>query len=327
MIGLGVGEAHIEGFNKHPECEVIAICDFSTDTLENIGQKYNGVLKTRNAEELLENTNIDIISIASYDNYHAEQIVKAFENNKHVFVEKPLCLHEAEAIKIRATSNNHKHLKLSSNLILRKCPRFIKVKNDIENDLLGKIYYVEGAYNYGKLSKITDGWRGKLDFYSVTYGGGVHIIDLFLWLTKSKVKEVYAIGNKICTANTDFKYCDLVLSTLTFDNGAIGKLSCNFGCVHPHFHELKIYGTKGTFLNETSNGIYFKTKNELNEPEIINESYPGIHKGDLIYSFVESILNDLEPEVNKGHIFDAMSVAFAIEESLKLNKTIKVNYL
>ena len=39
---------------------------------------------------ILTNTEIDVVSIASYDNFHCEQIVLALEHSKHVFVEKPL---------------------------------------------------------------------------------------------------------------------------------------------------------------------------------------------------------------------------------------------
>ena len=29
IIGLGVGESHIQGYEKHPSCEVVKICDFN----------------------------------------------------------------------------------------------------------------------------------------------------------------------------------------------------------------------------------------------------------------------------------------------------------
>ena len=37
IIGLGVGEQHIKGYNSHKDCEVIAICDFDKNKLEEIG--------------------------------------------------------------------------------------------------------------------------------------------------------------------------------------------------------------------------------------------------------------------------------------------------
>ena len=62
--------------------------------------------------------------------------------------------------------------------MLRAHPIFIKIFKMIKKNLIGKIYHIEGEYNYGRLYKITHGWRGRLPFYSVTQGGGIHIIDL-----------------------------------------------------------------------------------------------------------------------------------------------------
>ena len=63
----------------------------------------------------------------------------------------------------------------------------------------GKIFYIEGDYNYGRVKKITKGWRGKIPFYSVTYGGGVHIIDLITWIVDELPIQVKADSNKIVT--------------------------------------------------------------------------------------------------------------------------------
>ena len=53
---------------------------------------------TSRAEEIHCDADIDVVSIASYDNYHSDQIFAAIKNGKHVFAEKPLCLtrHEAD---------------------------------------------------------------------------------------------------------------------------------------------------------------------------------------------------------------------------------------
>ena len=101
IIGLGVGEKHVMAFKAHRNCEVTAICDFSSDKLAKSKRVYPYAEHTTKANELLENPAIDIISIASFDNYHFEQAMKAIQNGKHVFVEKPLCLHFDEAVELR----------------------------------------------------------------------------------------------------------------------------------------------------------------------------------------------------------------------------------
>jgi predicted dehydrogenase len=324
---MGVGEQHITGYRNHPGCEVVALCDFSADKRDNIQAEYSDIAVCAQAEEILDNPDIDVVSIASYDNHHYEQITRAIENNKHVFVEKPLCLYADNARHIRLLLSDKPDLKLSSNLILRKSERFIQVKKMIDEGKLGALYCVEGDYNYGRLHKITEGWRGRIDFYSVVYGGGVHIIDLLLWLTGHRVVEVAAFGNNISTRGSQFKYNDTVVSILKFDNDIVGKVTCNYSCVCPHFHNLSIYGTKGTFVNDYEQARLFSSKDSQVDFERIDTPYPGVHKGDLIYTFVDSIVNGSQPDVTIDDVFMAMSVCFAIEKACQQGRPVKVEYI
>lgn len=327
IIGLGVGEQHVAGYHKHPACEVVSLCDFSSQKRKEVSEKYPDIAICENDESILEDPEIDIVSIASYDNYHYEQICKAINANKHVFVEKPLCLYLEEARGIRSLLNDKPELRLSSNLILRKSPRFEDLKKMIDGDELGTLYFVEGDYNYGRLHKITEGWRGEIDFYSVVYGGGVHIIDLLLWLTGRKVTEVSAYGNNISSRGSQYKYDDMVVAILKFDNGIVGKIGCNYSCVHPHFHNLSIYGTSGTFVNDLEEGRLFCSRDEQAGYKAIKSAYPSTHKGELIYSFVDSITNGSVAEVTADDVFDAMSVCFAIEEALQKSESVQVEYV
>jgi len=326
IIGLGVGEQHIFGYNKHPECEVVALCDFSPSKIKDVKSRHPDIKIVNDAKKILEDPQISVVSIASYDNFHYEQILMALDNGKHVFVEKPLCLFEEEAQKIREKLDNTK-LNLSSNLILRLSPRFQYVKTMLEQKQLGDVYYLESDYLYGRLHKLTAGWRGEIDFYSVVYGGGVHMVDLLLWLTNDTVDEVTSYGNKICTRNTPYEFNDMVVSILRFKNGAIAKVTCNFGCVKPHFHSLSIYGTKATFVNGPEFGELFKKREKNYQPEKIIQAYPGIEKGDLIFSFIESILKNKRAGVCEEDVFKAMSVCFAIEKSVKTQNKVKVHYI
>lgn len=326
VIGLGVGEQHISGYQRHPACEVAALCDLSGEKLDKMRKDYPGCYFTKRADDILDNPEIDIVSIASYDNYHYEQIIKAINNDKHVFVEKPLCLYEKEARHIRSLLKAKPKIKLSSNLILRMSPRFRQLRQMIKKGRLGSLFYLEGDYNYGRLDKITGGWRGKIDFYSVVYGGGIHIIDLLLWLTGDLIVEVKAYGNHIASGGK-FRYNDMAVCILKFKSGIIGKIAVNFGCVFPHFHALSIYGTKATFINGPKNGFLFKSRDPNREPQKIRTLYPGIHKGGLIYGFIDSILDGRPAEVTEENVFRAMSVSFAVEKAVRQSGCVRVKYI
>ncbi|HJX13218.1 MAG TPA: Gfo/Idh/MocA family oxidoreductase [Dehalococcoidales bacterium] len=326
IIGLGVGEKHIAGYRSHPDCRVVALCDFSDEKLEAAGKKYPGVRLFSRAEELLDDPGIDVVSIASYDNYHHEQIVRAISRNKHVFVEKPLCLYRDQAVEIKRLLGERPDIKLSSNLVLRAEPRFRELRRMIAAGEMGQLFYVEGDYNYGRLNKITEGWRGKIDFYSVVYGGGVHMVDLLLWLSGDRVAEVAAYGNNIASQG-NFRYNDMVVSILKFRSGLAGKVAVNFGCVAPHFHGLRVYGTRATFTNGYDHATLWETRDPARPARQITTPYPAAEKGALIYSFVESILHDSPAEVTPEDVFAAMSVCFAIEEAAQQTGPVVVQYV
>jgi predicted dehydrogenase len=315
IIGLGVGERHIEGYLRHPDCDVIALCDLNEATLDRARQKYPSARIVQNAEDILTDPEIHVVSVASYDDAHGAQIQEALINDKHVFAEKPMCTREKEAVAIRALLNAKPHLKLSSNLILRMCPRFRWLKQGIDAGDMGDLFYAEADYDYGRLHKIIKGWRGEQEGYSVMLGGGVHMVDLLLWLTGDTVTEVTAWGNNISSRDSSFGGDDHVVSLLKFKSGMQGKVTANFGCVRPHFHRLAAYGTKATFFNEPNHGLLYTSRQPDMEPKMITEDYPGYQKGDLIQRFVEQILNGAEPAVSEDDTFRALSVCFAADES------------
>jgi predicted dehydrogenase len=327
IIGLGVGEQHISGYEAHPSCEVVAACDLSKEKLESVRIKYPKINYTLSPNEILDDPSIGVVSIASYDNHHCEQILRALKNDKHVFVEKPLVLFEKEAQAVKKLLLEKPHLKLSSNLILRKYPRFETLKQLIAKGDLGKIYYLEASYEYGRLQKLTEGWRAEIPYYSVVSGGGVHMIDLLLWLTGKKVTEVSAFGNRISTENSKFKHNDLVAALLKFEDGSVAQLSANFGSVAPHFHAVSIFGTEGTFKNAFEAGYLYKTRDPDITPSTIKTPYPGAKKGDFLRGFIDSILGLDADLVRIDEIFCAMSICFAIEKAVQENSVVKVKYI
>ena len=326
IIGLGVGESHIRGYEEHPDCSLLALCDIDESKREYLAYRYPEARLYPCAEQLIDDPDVNVVSIASFDEDHFNQICGALTSGKHVFVEKPLCQSQQEMSSIRRLLVDQPSLKLSSNLKLRTCPRFVEVREMIANQAFGQIYYLEADYNYGRLSKLTDGWRGKQKFYSVVYGGGIHVVDLLMWLTNDRVNKVSAFGNDISTSGSEFRHKDMVVSTLSFESGMVGKVAINFGCVSPHFHKLSVYGTNATFENRTHAGLIYKDRDKNIEPIIITSPYPGTEKHSLIPSFLDSIMGIGLAVVDERVVFDSMSVCLAIEQAVNDSKIVTVEY-
>lgn len=324
VIGLGVGEKLAEAFARDRRCRLSVLCDRDSAKLADVASRFPGVPTATDAEAVLDDPNIDIVAIASYDDFHFDQTMRALANGKHVFVEKPFVLREEEAVALRAALRERPDLRLSSNLILRRSPRFLDLKARIARGELGELFYVEGDYNYGRIEKIVSGWRGRIPNYSAVCGGGVHVVDLLMWLAGDSIVEVSAVGNRIASRDSSFANFDMVVTTLRFAGGTIGKVGVNFGCVFPHFHNLAVYGTKATFVNGLGAASLFTSRDPATEPERLHTEYPGAHKGELVPSFIDAILGEGEALVSEADVFRCMAVCFAIERSAHERRPVSV---
>ena len=214
-----------------------------------------------------------------------------------------------------------KKLILYSNLILRKSKLFIDLKKKIAQNFFGKIFHIEADYNYGRVHKIkSNAWRSQIPFYSVTQGGGIHLVDLILWLIKKKPKSVFTYSNNIVSKNFKFRYPDNILTILKLENNITIKISVKFGSINKHHHNLSIYGTKRTFENLITGPIFHH--NSIDLPEKINKKYKTYKKFDLIDSFIKCIRD--RKKYNFDQFKNSLNLCFAIDRSYKINKEIKL---
>ena len=325
IIGLGVGEQHLRLLSGRSDVDVLAICDSNPEKLLEVSSRFPDPIAVQQDFEIINNPEINLVCIATYDDAHCSQILASIDHGKHVFVEKPVCLFKDEARSIIDHLKEKPHLKFSSNLILRKSERFLDLKSRIESGQFGEIFALDADYYYGRVEKVTQGWRGEIDYYSVFLGGGIHMVDLVRWLCEEKVERVYAASNKIATCGTNFRFDDYISSLISFENGIQARVSANFGCVHPHHHSLKVFGSKSTFVNDFENGKVYSSRDPKTPAEMLISDYPGCRKGDLLDSFVDEIINGSPPAYSKEEVFESMAVGFAVEESLRTNESVTLS--
>jgi predicted dehydrogenase len=106
-IGLGgMGNGNLDAFLGQPDTQVVAVCDVDKNHLRDAKNKidnhYNDTACTAYSDfrELIARTDIDAISLATPDHWHAVPAVMALQNGKDVYGEKPLthCLAEGQAV-------------------------------------------------------------------------------------------------------------------------------------------------------------------------------------------------------------------------------------
>jgi len=323
VLGLGVGEQHALAYQADQRCRLVGLCDSDADKLAEVGGRFPQIRLFENWSALMEDGAINVVSIASFDSDHASQIIDALGRGIHVFVEKPLCQTSDELAAIRFAVQASGKV-LHTNLVLRMAPSFIWLRDAIAAGHLGTVFAFDGDYLYGRIHKIVSGWRSEIPFYSVIQGGGVHLIDLMQWCLGEIPASVHAVGNKICSKDSQFRFPDFVAATFCFPSGIIGRISANFGCVHRHQHVVRVFGTKGTFISDQFGPRFINLRDgEMSMLGNLSCLPPG--KGVLIPLFLDAILN-LDPSGatgTPGHLA-AMKLCLAADEALCTGQTIEI---
>lgn len=329
VIGLGVGAHQARTLSSHPNVELKWLCDLNKKKLLDLSCELPEAKVTQNSKDVLQDEDIDLVCIASYDQFHFEQVIMALNNGKHVYVEKPVCLSKIEIKKIHKKLSEQTNLRLSSNMVLRTCPLFNKLKKSINSNMMGKLYYLEADYLWGRKKKLTNGWRAETELYSIIYGAAVHMIDLIMWFTKKKPLRVQAMGNRISTKGTKQRNNDFAVLLLEFENQMVVKISAHGGCVHPHFHSLKVFGTASSFFHESTGTIWIESSEPNQKFKVEKEEYPAKSKREgALISFIESLINtNKSAMISETEVFNTMSVCLAAEKSIKTGKAVEIDYL
>lgn len=328
VIGLGVGEQHARTFAALEGCELRWLFDLDPEQASAVRERLGAGEIAGSYEDILQDGAVDIVSIATFDHLHFDQVKAAFEAGKHVFVEKPLCRTAGELDAVKEAWEKAGKPHLWSNLVLRQAPLFQWLKNEIDGGRLGDIYAFDGDYLYGRLEKITKGWRSDVPDYSTMEGGGIHLIDLMIWLCGERPSTAATEGSNIATRETDFGYNDFMATIFRFPSGLVGRITANFGCMHPHQHVVRVFGTKATFIYDDQGPRLLKSRDEGAKAESIDADPLPDGKGVLIPDFVDAILKGRDPAPAAVREFDLISATAAATDAVdEGGAAVEISYL
>lgn len=327
IVGLGVGEQHARAYARHAECELRWLYDLSAKQAKAVRRRLGAGAIAKSYRQILDDDTVDAVSIASFDDMHFREVKAAFAAGKHVFVEKPLCRTTGELATLVTAWKRAGKPHLRSNLVLRAAPVYGWLKKEIESGRLGDVFAFDGDYLYGRLNKITEGWRKGVPDYSVMEGGGVHLIDLMLWLTGERPARVATVGNRIATRGTKFRYDDFMASTFEFPSGLVGRITANFACMHRHHHVVRIFGTKATFVYDDKGPRIHRSRDERRRAETLKLKALPAGKGVLIPDFVGGILAGRDPVPAARREFDLIAAVAAADEALKKKRPVAIRYV
>lgn len=244
FIGFGgMAGWHYENIkNKIKDIEIKGVWDVRESQREKA--KGLGLYVYQNLQELLNDKEIDLVTIATPNDVHKELAVSAMRSGKNVVCEKPVTLNAKEMEEIIAVQKETG--KLFSVHQNRRWDRdFVCVKEAIRKGLIGKPYFIESRV-LGSRAESMFGWRAhQKNGGGMVLDWGVHLLDQALQLIDSKVVSCEAHLQKIFGDEVD----DNIKLILRFANGVsyIMEMATNCFINQPRWH---ISGTEGTLVIE-----------------------------------------------------------------------------
>ncbi|WP_163536454.1 Gfo/Idh/MocA family oxidoreductase [Gracilibacillus sp. YIM 98692] len=305
IIGLGsISEMHIQGYLQHNDAEIYAVSDFNEERAQQKAEEYGVSHYYTNYKDLLDNDEIDAVSICTWNNSHAEIAIAALNAGKNVLIEKPLCKTVEEALAIQEAVENNPDQFLQIGYVRRFGTNTQVLKRFIDNGELGDIYYAKSSCI--RVLGNPGGWFADME----RSGGGplidigVHVIDLCWYLMgKPKVKSVsgntyHKLGNR---SNIEYKSFykaadydaeknnveDLANAIIRFENGASLMVDVSFS-LHAKKEKMRVslHGDKGGAEIEPQLEIFTEKNN------IMLNSTPQID--DLTFDFEKGFQHEVD---------------------------------
>ena len=271
IVGTGgIAEWHAKEFQKIPDSSVISACDVSKERLNFFCDKFDIRERYNSVEELLQKSDVDAITNTTPDAFHKDISIKAIENNKHIFCEKPLAENHKDALEM-CDALKGKDLVNMVNFSYRNSSGYQELVKIVKSGKIGNVVHLDANYYQSWLtSKYWGDWKEEEKWLwrlSTKHGSkgtlgdiGVHIFD-FASFPIGGIKKINAnlktfkskgekIGEYVLDANDTF------ISMVEFDNGAIGTINATrFATGYSNRLELKIFGDKGAVKIEFDDPI------------------------------------------------------------------------
>jgi len=141
IVGYGhIGKRHAEHILNNTECKLVAICDADTATVDQLPDKE--ISYYPKIEDLLSATTADVVCICTPNYLHCAHAVATLNAGKHVVVEKPMALSEAECDEMIDAANRNRRIVFAVKQN-RYNPPVVAVKELITSGRLGKIFMMQ----------------------------------------------------------------------------------------------------------------------------------------------------------------------------------------
>lgn len=343
MFGIGIigcGKIaqvrHIPEYADHPEAVLLGFYDINLARARELAEKH-GATAYETVEELFSNPEIQAVSICAANFAHAELTIAALRAGKHVLCEKPMAitLEECEAM-VEEANRAGKYLMIGHNQRLAKAHS--TAKQLIDEGLIGRIVTFRTTFGHGG----PETWSvdpGKnvwfFDKSKAAMGAmadlGIHKTDLIHFLTGQRVIRTTA---KLTTLDKRDGSGNLIgvddnaICIYEMNGGTIGTMTASWTYYGPEDNSTILYGTKGIMriYDDPAHSIVVNLSDGTTKYYDVDaiQTNDNQTKSGIIDLWMESLVNNKQPEISGESALAAMRAVFASIRSSETGMAVEV---
>jgi predicted dehydrogenase len=307
VIGLnGRAYAHLSSLKANRDAARIShVCDVDSVILKKFADSVEHELgyaaaSDKDFRNVLEQKDVDAVTIATPDHWHAPMAIAALEAGKHVYVEKPCSHNPAEGEMLVAAQRKYGKLAQMGSQ-QRSSAHTIEIVDKIHNGLIGRPYFAKAWYNNVRKSMGTgkvvpvppqldwDLWQGPaprrpykdnihpynwhwLRLYGTgeALNNGTHEVDVCRWaLGVDYPRRITATGGRY-HFNDDWEFYDTLITSFDYGDKMIAweNKSCQGMKYYNRDRGSAIMGTTGTVVVDRDGyEVYDLKGNKMSEFE------------------------------------------------------------
>lgn len=276
-------------FSKVKDSTLVAVMRRNASLAEDYARRHNVPRFYTNADDLINDKEVNAIYVATPPSSHAEYAIAAIKAGKPVYIEKPMAVNYAECVKINKEAEKYK-VPVFVAYYRRTLPGYLKVKELIENGSIGKVRFVQVQLFKAPTQQEIAGelpWRVDPEV-----SGGGHFFDLashqldYLDYLFGPMENIRSIALNHAGL---YKAEDFVTSSFLFPNNIAGTGTWSFS-VSPECERdsIEIIGNKGSIRFSTFNFEPIVLMNSSGRQEFINERPEHVQ-----YNLIEKVVQSL----------------------------------
>jgi UDP-N-acetylglucosamine 3-dehydrogenase len=309
--GYGMAHAHAAGYEASPDAEIVAAADINPVVLKAFCDEHHVPRSYLSADEMLEEENLDLVSVTVWPHLHAEMTIKAARAGvKGIHCEKPMAITYGEAKQMVEICEAH-GVTLSFNHMRRFGAPFRKAKALLKEGAIGELErleaYTNDLYDWGTH------WFDML-FY---YNDETPVTWMMGQIDARDSRTIFGAINE-GQGLAFFEYANGVaglMVTSTRDRYAGGAGFRSIGCGN------RLIGSKGTIEVVVKNGPALRLRNEQTGGvwQDIEVDRTGLHGAHLhvaaILDLIDAVKHGREPELSGRRTLQTTELIFATYES------------